>query len=77
MARSDDFDRLRRAVDEMIARYRQRDFAGASDALVRCRQADHGSSLEGLFILYEGRIKDFRENPPPVDWDGVFVADTK
>jgi adenylate cyclase len=77
MAQSDGFVRLRCAVDEMMARYRRRDFAGARDALVRCREADDGSVLEGLFALYESRIDEFRENPPPVDWDGVFVADTK
>jgi hypothetical protein len=27
--------------------------------------------------LYEERIINFRELPPPVDWDGVYAALTK
>ena len=77
MAQSDGFHRFRNAVDEMIACYRRRDFDGASGALIRCRAADQGFGLEGLLTLYEGRIDSFRENPPPADWDGVFVAETK
>ncbi len=77
MAQSDGFRRLRQAVNEMIACYRGRDFDGASAALVRCRAADQSFGLDGLLSLYEGRIDSFRTNPPPADWDGVFVADTK
>ena len=77
MARSDGFDRLRHAVNEMIARYRRRDFRGAAETLARCREADPGFGLEALFALYESRIGIFQQNPPSDNWDGVFSADTK
>ena len=77
LARSDDFDRLRDAFDEMIARYRQCDFAGACDALIRCREAGHGFGLDSLFALYETRIRVFQQNPPPAEWGGVFVSESK
>ena len=77
VARSDGFDQLRHVVDEMIARYRQRDFAGAPDALIRCREAGDGFGLDSLFALYETRIRVFQQNPPPAEWDGVFVSESK
>jgi adenylate cyclase len=77
LARSDRFDRLHRAVSEMLARYRRRDFAGATEAIVRCREADDGFGLESFFDLYESRIRIFQQSPPPVDWNGVFVLETK
>ena len=28
-------------------------------------------------LLYSERIRVFEENPPPADWNGVFVLETK
>ena len=36
-----------------------------------------GFGLDYLFDLYDERIRTFEENPPPADWNGVFVLDTK
>jgi adenylate cyclase len=77
VARSERFDRLRQAIEEMLARYRGRDFAGAAEAIHQCRAADDGFDLEGLFDLYAERIDDFRREPPPEDWNGVFAFETK
>ncbi len=34
-------------------------------------------TLDTLCDLYEDRIADYKENPPPADWDGVYIATTK
>jgi len=34
-------------------------------------------NLNILCELYEGRIAAYEENPPPADWNGVFIATTK
>jgi adenylate cyclase len=44
------------------------------------KQLRHLKQLQGdclLFDLYEERIDHFQENPPPEDWDGVFVHTSK
>ena len=33
--------------------------------------------LSYLFDIYSERIRVFEENPPPADWNGVFVLETK
>ncbi len=35
------------------------------------------ANLDVLCDVYFERIAEYRENPPPPDWDGVFVATTK
>jgi adenylate cyclase len=30
-----------------------------------------------LYGLYDERIKRYEADPPPADWDGVFVATSK
>ena len=36
-----------------------------------------GFGLGYVFDLYSERIQIFKENPPPADWNGVFVLETK
>ena len=62
---------------EMLARFRQRDFAGAANTIVRCRDAGDGFGLEYLLDLYTSRIRAFEQAPPPADWNGVFVLESK
>ena len=33
--------------------------------------------LDQFYDLYEERIELFKTDPPPQDWDGVFVATSK
>lgn len=32
---------------------------------------------DGPSLMYVKRCKEFIENPPPVDWDGVYIMKTK
>jgi adenylate cyclase len=77
IASSDEFGKLHRGFGEVLARYRQRDFAGAAQSIAHCRQINGGFSLDGLFDLYDERIHEFEQNPPPADWNGVAILETK
>ena len=63
-------------VAEMLSRFRRQDFAGAAESIARCREID-GFGLGYLLDLYAERIRVFLENPPPPDWNGVVVLDSK
>jgi adenylate cyclase len=58
-----------------LERFRAQDWPAARDALAACRVAD--DSLSTLYDLYEERITIYETDPPPPDWDGVFVATSK
>jgi adenylate cyclase len=71
------FQRLRNLTIEMLACYRNRDWEGALGAIERGRRTDEARSLELLYNLYEARILDYQENPPPEDWNGAYALLTK
>jgi adenylate cyclase len=77
VAGSDRFSRLHRSVDEMLTCFRQRDFAGAANSIVRCREVDDDFGLGPFFDLYAARIRAFEQTPPPPDWNGVVILETK
>ena len=77
VAGSDRFGQLRQNVNDMLTRFRQQDFSGATQAIERCRKFGDGFGLSYLFDIYSERIRVFEENPPPADWNGVFVLETK
>lgn len=76
-AQSGRFQRLRNLTIEMLACYRARDWEGALAAIERGRRTDEAHSLELLYNLYEARIRNYMESPPPEDWSGAFALLTK
>ena len=77
VAGGEQFGQLHHDVNEMLAQFRQRDFAGAANTIARCRKISNGFGLDYLFDLYDERIRTFETDPPPADWNGVFVLDSK
>ena len=68
---------MRNLTIEMLACYRNRDWDGALAAIERGRKTDEAHALEYLYNLYEARIQDYKENPPPADWNGAYQLLTK
>ena len=77
VAGSDRFGRLQTHVGEMLARFRRQDFTGAANSIARCRELGDGFGLVPLFDLYAARIRLYGQNPPPPDWNGAVVLETK
>lgn len=74
------FEAAKGRLEAALCAYRAQDWDRALAALQDLRalsQQAGGFSLAPLAALYEARILTFRETPPPADWDGVYVAQTK
>src|SRR3954471_1716068 len=71
VAQSGRFQRLRNLTIEMLACYRGRDWEGALAAIERGRKTDDGQALKLLYDLYEARIRNYIDKPPPADWNGA------
>ena len=56
----------------MLAAYHSQNFDEAENLLQQNEQAAAAFGLTTLTLLYATRIDEFRRNPPPPDWDGVF-----
>ncbi len=54
--------------------YKLMKFEEARDAFGRALRID---AEDGPSKVYYARCKHYIENPPPEDWDGVFVMKTK
>jgi tetratricopeptide (TPR) repeat protein len=57
-----------------LTAYKQRKWEEAIKAFEKALQID---SSDGPSAVYLERSKEYRTNPPPDDWDGVFVMKTK
>jgi adenylate cyclase len=69
----EELETLKDQMSSLLTAYRAR-------ALKVLRKTDRHSNdvdLSALFDLYEGRIREFKKNPPPKNWDGVYTATTK
>ena len=74
------FRTLERRMAALLAAYRAQKWPAAARAVTALRKSDlsaFGADLTGLLDLYQGRIRAFRKNPPPKNWDGVFTLQTK
>ena len=64
----------------MLAAYRAQKWDEVLALLPGCREhakAVKPGGVDGFYDLYDERIDEFRENPPPPDWDGVYIATSK
>jgi adenylate cyclase len=77
VARDPAFRSLKEAHDAMLAAYRARDWAGALAAILQCRDRGRLYGIEALYETYVERVRTWMDTPPPADWDGVYVADSK
>ncbi len=54
--------------------YKLMEFRGALESFAKALKIDPN---DGPSKVYYARCKHYIENPPPEDWDGVFVMKTK
>jgi len=70
-----DYRALREKHEAMLAAYRGRSWAAARSLGDECRAME--PRLAALYELYADRIAAFEREPPPADWRGVHVAESK
>jgi adenylate cyclase len=74
-AASDAFGQLHARHLAMLDAYRHQRWEEATALITACRALD--DRLDDLYDVYEARIHAMQQNPPGLDWDGVFVATSK
>jgi adenylate cyclase len=75
-AETDAFRALEAMQAGFLVAYRAAQWDAAERALQQVAAAG-GAELATLCAVYAERIAEFRQNPPPAGWDGVYVAETK
>ena len=69
------FIQLQEALQKLFAAFRSKDWVGARVAIEEGRKiaGDH----QEIFDTYEDRIAHYELEPPPLEWDGAWVATSK
>ncbi|OEJ65971.1 CHASE2 domain-containing protein [Magnetovibrio blakemorei] len=73
-----EFKAFKAKIDELLAKYRAQDWAGARLASAEGRAMHEPFDIDDAFFdLYDERIDAGEANPPGEGWDGVFTATSK
>lgn len=76
MLDSQEFNDMKALHDDMIVDFRAQRWDDAEEKMSSLEGRLNGA-MDGFYAIYRGRIAEYRADPPPADWDGVFVATTK
>ncbi len=66
--------KLKQKFEEALYLYRNRNFMKALELLQDLQKT---FPYDGPINVYIERCKKFLKTPPPLDWDGIFIAETK
>ena len=77
VADTSQYARLYEASVKMLQGYRSREWDFVMAIIESSRAAADHFGVGRLLELYSERVRLFRENPPPDDWNGVFALQTK
>jgi adenylate cyclase len=75
-AKKEQTDALLPLHGAMLDALRCKEFERAEGLIGECRALGI-ASLESYYRTYLARIEQYREEPPPADWDGAYTAETK
>jgi adenylate cyclase len=67
-----EFVGVRDAMHELLRRYRDQDWTGAAQFLEGARRDERLGQLKMVLDLYSERIRKFRSDPPPGNWNGAY-----
>lgn len=75
-AKPETIERLEPLHRSMLEAYRGRDWNRAQMLLAECRHVGV-DMLKTFYEIYSVRVGVSREDPPPDDWDGAYIADSE
>lgn len=70
------FQKDKASFETMLDAYRRQAWADAGTQLAELEHSDF-DAFRRLASLFRQRVEDFQISPPPGEWDGVYVAQTK
>jgi adenylate cyclase len=68
---------VRDATRTLLDHYRNQQWSLAAETLKSCPEAFAELDLSEFHALYAARVEEYSLRPPPPDWDGAYVAQTK
>ncbi|MEX2616396.1 MAG: adenylate/guanylate cyclase domain-containing protein, partial [Alphaproteobacteria bacterium] len=78
-AASPEFVAIKAKHQAFISEYRRQHWDISESEMTECRKMARAMDLgmDVLYDMYQERIDEYREVPPPIGWNGVYVATDK
>lgn len=77
LAREPAYQTVKQATHEVLDLYRRREWQAARQTLERHAATFAELGLDVFHALYIDRVEEYSLRPPPPDWDGAYVSQTK
>ncbi|MGC6476202.1 MAG: CHASE2 domain-containing protein [Parvibaculales bacterium] len=75
---SADFKALEQTHNNMLLAFRAQDWSAALTLIKQLeKEKINGVELQAFYELYKQRINTYKTTPPPIDWNGVYLAQAK
>lgn len=62
---------------KFLKAYRAQDWSKAESYIPELRTLAKDMQFDGYYVVMAARINEYKTDPPPKDWDGVYVAKSK
>ena len=77
VAASGEYAKMDELSRKMLESYRRREWDSVMAIIEKCRAGAEHFGVGGVLEIYSERVREFRESPPPDDWNGVYALKTK
>lgn len=74
---SQDFESLKEAHNEFLKTYRSGEWTNAKSLCDGLTKLSAKYDIHRYYQIMSQRISDYEISPPPTDWGGIYIADTK
>ncbi|MAO90246.1 MAG: adenylate/guanylate cyclase domain-containing protein [Rhodospirillaceae bacterium] len=62
--------------ETLLSAFRAQEWDQA-ESLLKALTGKLSGQMDGFYAIYQERIDEYRQNPPPANWDGVYIATSK
>ena len=77
VAKTNEFKTLHAKHNEFLKAYRERKWEAAKSLCVTLGDLSTAYNIHQYYNILSDRISDYQAAPPPLDWQGIYIADTK
>jgi len=77
VAQSTDFKKLHEKHDKFLTAYRKQKWEEAGELCLSLEKIGERYKIHPYYRVMNERIKNYKRTPPPDNWEGVYVADSK
>lgn len=77
IAQSTDFKKLHEKHDKFLTAYRKQKWEEAGELCLSLEKIGERYKIHPYYRVMNERIKNYKRTPPPDNWEGVYVADSK